>query len=200
MDAQQALVYLANVKSLSYATVDDSGAPQVRIIDTVLHNGKLHFVTARGKEFYDQLTSDKRVGIVGLTKDWKMIRLSARAEKTGRDFVDLIFQMNPGMNDIYPADSRRILEAFCIVSGHGEVFDLSDTPICRESFSFGGAAIEHKGFIINDDCIACGACASGCPQQCIDEGTVYSIRQKNCLHCGRCTEVCPIDAVKCIGK
>ncbi|NMM64938.1 4Fe-4S binding protein [Clostridium sp. P21] len=35
-----------------------------------------------------------------------------------------------------------------------------------------------------------------CPQQCVDKGLPYFIKQANCLHCGLCLENCPVKAIK----
>lgn len=37
--------------------------------------------------------------------------------------------------------------------------------------------------------------SAACPQQAIDEGQPYVIRQENCLHCGLCFRDCPAEAV-----
>ncbi|MDL2236346.1 4Fe-4S binding protein [Christensenellaceae bacterium OttesenSCG-928-K19] len=186
---------LGEIRSLSIATVDEAGSPQVRIIDTLYYKGNLYFVTARGKEFYHQLIANSNIGIVGMTKDWRMIRINATIKPAPREYVDIIFDHFKGINDVYPGDKRRILDAFCVQSGYGELFDLGDTPIYRKSFAFGGACAKEKGFLITKDCISCGTCAQSCPQDCIEEGTPYKIHQHNCLHCGLCREVCPAGAV-----
>ena len=50
-------------------------------------------------------------------------------------------------------------------------------------------------YIINDDCIMCGACASECPVSCISEGDgKYIIDENECIECGNCANVCPVDA------
>lgn len=52
-------------------------------------------------------------------------------------------------------------------------------------------------YIITDKCIACGACASACPMQCIDKSeddTKYEIDKDRCIECGTCASVCPVDA------
>ena len=195
LDAKQCLELLAGIRSLSVATVDAVGGPQVRILDMVLHDGLLYFVTARGKDVYTQLMADDRVGIVGMTKDWKMIRMSAHAVHKERSRVGLVLGKDKSINDVYPGESSRILEAFCVERGTGELFDLGGTPVRREDFAFGGAGVVEKGYSIGGECTECGICAQSCPQQCIVEGTPFLIRQGNCLHCGLCREVCPADAV-----
>ena len=48
---------------------------------------------------------------------------------------------------------------------------------------------------ITDDCIACGACADGCPVNAISEGDgKYVINADECVSCGSCAEACPVDA------
>lgn len=48
---------------------------------------------------------------------------------------------------------------------------------------------------ITDDCIACGACESECPVNCISEQDgKYVINAEECIECGACAGVCPVDA------
>ena len=195
MEAAYCLGLLGEVRSLSFATVDQNGEAQVRIVDVTYMEEGIYFVTARGKDFYRELCASAKVGVVGMTGDWKMIRLNAKVKKLDRAYVDLLFEKMGSIKDVYPGDSRRIMEAFCLESGHGELFDLGEVPVKRESFAFGGEKIRHKGYEIDDTCIACGVCADACPQSCIDSGETYFIRKENCLHCGLCSEVCPADAV-----
>lgn len=49
---------------------------------------------------------------------------------------------------------------------------------------------------ISDDCIACGACESECPVNCISPGSKYEIDAEVCIECGACAAVCPVDAPK----
>ena len=50
-------------------------------------------------------------------------------------------------------------------------------------------------FKISDECIACGACADGCPTSCISEGDgKYVINSDECISCGNCADVCPVGA------
>lgn len=52
-------------------------------------------------------------------------------------------------------------------------------------------------YVISDECIACGACVSECPVECIKEkdGKVV-IEKDDCVECGACAGVCPVDAAK----
>jgi len=103
--------------------------------------------------------------------------------------IDRVFEENPSMNEVYPVDTRYILEAFVIAEGSIEFFDLGQSPICRESLALGKAPVTEKGFFITEACIGCGTCASLCPQQCIEDGTPYVIRRIVC------TAVCAMRAV-----
>jgi ferredoxin len=49
-------------------------------------------------------------------------------------------------------------------------------------------------YVINNDCIECGACLSECPVDAIEEGSPYTINDA-CIDCGNCAEVCPVDAI-----
>ena len=50
-------------------------------------------------------------------------------------------------------------------------------------------------YMITDDCTMCGACASECPESCINEGDPkYIIDASKCSDCANCAEVCPVDA------
>ena len=198
MNAQDCLNRLREVRDVTFSTVSADGKPEARIIDVMLvEEGKLYFCTGRGKDFYAQLIHSGNVAVTGLTRDYKMIRLNGKAKKLPEQkvWIDRIFAENPSMHDVYPGESRYILEPFCIDAGQLECFDLNVSPIERAYFSFGAAEPEKKGFFITDACIGCGTCAANCPQQAVDEGTPFVIRQRNCLHCGLCEENCPVQAI-----
>lgn len=199
MDAQDCLDTLRQIKDVSFATVDGEGHPQIRIIDVMLvEKGRLYFCTSRGKDFHAQLLRDPHVAIVGMTHDFKMVRLAGearRVEVAPRAVIDRIFDENPSMNDVYPGDSRYVLDPFVIETGCVELFDLGVSPIFRQTFSLGGAPVHVQGFKIMDACIGCGTCARTCPQQCIASGSPFVIDQAHCLHCGLCFESCPVKAI-----
>ncbi len=55
--------------------------------------------------------------------------------------------------------------------------------------------------LINDECIACGACEPECPNEAISEGDpIYVINPDRCTECvgfydePQCASVCPVDA------
>ncbi len=50
-------------------------------------------------------------------------------------------------------------------------------------------------FKISSDCIACGACAEGCPVEAISQGDpTYVIDPEKCIGCGACASTCPVGA------
>ncbi|MFR1517461.1 MAG: DUF362 domain-containing protein [Clostridia bacterium] len=52
-------------------------------------------------------------------------------------------------------------------------------------------------YIINDDCISCGACAGACPTEAISEGDgKYVIDAEKCIECGACADACPVGAAQ----
>ncbi|MCL2664459.1 MAG: 4Fe-4S binding protein [Defluviitaleaceae bacterium] len=52
-------------------------------------------------------------------------------------------------------------------------------------------------YVINDECINCGACEAECPTSCISQGEkIYVVNADECVDCGACAGVCPVDAVK----
>lgn len=182
MTAEACIKLLREIKDVAFATVDEEGHPQVRIIDVMIAEGeKLYFCTERGKDFYRQLMSNEYTAIT--ISDQKM-------------WIDRIFEENPMMNDVYPGESRYISEAFCIEDGLLEFFDLGNIPIYRERFTIGKIKKEEKGFWITEACIGCGTCRDVCPQKCISEGKPYKIQREHCLHCGLCEEQCPAGAIQ----
>jgi NAD-dependent dihydropyrimidine dehydrogenase PreA subunit len=51
-------------------------------------------------------------------------------------------------------------------------------------------------YLINDDCVSCGACEGECPVNVISEGDgIYVIDADGCIDCGACVDCCPTNAI-----
>ena len=51
-------------------------------------------------------------------------------------------------------------------------------------------------FVITDECLSCGSCASHCPAEAIDMGDLhYEIYADKCVECGSCAAQCPAEAI-----
>lgn len=194
------------IHSVVFATVDEKGLPDARVIDIMLVDAdSLYFITARGKGFYRQLMEQRFAAVSGMTGgdhslDKKAVSVRGKVRNIGNEKLEEVFAENPYMNEIYPSmESRNALEVFQMYEGQGEYFDLSVKPIYRDTFYLGNKHDFHAkthGFYITESCNQCGKCFSECPQSCIDvaDGKI-SINQAHCLHCGRCCEICPKKAI-----
>ena len=55
--------------------------------------------------------------------------------------------------------------------------------------------VNGMAYVINEECVACGACEPECPEGCISEsGGTYVIDAAKCTDCGACADVCPVEA------
>ena len=51
-------------------------------------------------------------------------------------------------------------------------------------------------YVIDDNCIKCGACVGECPVDAISEGdTIYDINPETCIDCAACEAICPVGAI-----
>ena len=135
MKKQDLLQELRNIRSVAMASVDAQGNPKNRIIDVMLADeNAIYFCTARGKAFYQELMMKPVIAITGMNASWQMIRLQGEVEHLTKQvmWIDKIFMENPQMKQVYPKDSRYILEAFKVAKGVLEWFDLGKEPINRE--------------------------------------------------------------------
>ena len=192
-----------DIHSVVFATINEFGHPETRVIDIMLcDENSIYFITARGKNFYEQFIDNKYVSLTGFKGNSTIssIAVSVRGnvKDIGAELLNEVFEKNPYMNTIYPTiESRAALTVFQIYKGTGEYFNLSKRPIERYTFSFGDAELTWHGYYINDKCIHCFRCLSVCPQSCINinENSAY-IKQENCLHCGNCFDICPASAIE----
>ena len=181
------------IHSVTAATIDTQGRPQTRIIDMMHWDEEgIYFLTAKGKNFYSQLQEQKYLAI-SASKDKKAVSISGFVKNIGKKNLDLLFEKNPYMKEIYPGDMREALEVFCLYEAQGEFFDISNpSRIVRESIVIGDAMEAEGGYLVGADCDGCGLCESVCPQHCISTASIpIAIDHKHCLHCGRCAEICP---------
>ncbi|MDR2753090.1 MAG: 4Fe-4S binding protein [Oscillospiraceae bacterium] len=50
-------------------------------------------------------------------------------------------------------------------------------------------------YVINSECISCGACEAECPVEAIHaDDELYVIDEETCIECGACAAVCPVSA------
>ena len=200
MDLLTCLKKMELVGVLAFATVDETGAPQIRNISAIHYEpDAIYFFTARGQNFCRELQEDGRVQILCYTKYKEMIRMSGKAYAVAdgeqEKWRDVIFEEQPYLANVYPGNTRNIGIIFCIDKAEVEYFNLGVNPIFRETYLLGSAEKQEKGYFITDACIGCGKCQRNCPQRCITAGTPYAIEQNHCLHCGSCYEGCPVKAV-----
>lgn len=203
IDAFWCLRFLRAIRDCAFATVDADGMPGVRIVDVMaVEPGRAFFLAPRGKSFHGDLMRTGTAALVGQTPDLRMCRLRGHVTHPGdpdeqRRLIDMMFELNPSMNALYPDDARYICDAFYIEEGEGEYYDLGQRPLLRVPITLGEIPRSSVGcFVINDNCIGCGRCAEACPADCIEPGEPFRIQQEHCLRCGRCAEACPAQAVK----
>lgn len=211
MTVEEILTQMQQVEEYSFATVDEEGNPQVRVISALhFEPDAIYFYTARGKNFAHELEANGKLQILAFNRPkWLAIRLACTAEVVPeteqRKWIDNQFREQPNLFGVYPDDSNDIGIMFVIHAGEFEVFDLSNYPITREAVSWNGAPLHAKGFLIGEDCIGCGTCYEVCPQHDVFESseredlgvdTPYVIDPEHCLHCGRCFENCPVQAIE----
>lgn len=191
-------VLVEEIHSAAVATLDKDGRPQNRIIDMMLWDKDgVYFLTAKGKEFYSQLMEQKYISLAAV-KDKKSITLKGEVINIGKEKLDIIFESNLYMKEIYPHDTRSALEVFWICKAQGEYFDISNPAhVVRDSIVIGMAERVKRGYYVRENCTGCGVCHSVCPQNCIDVTVKPAvIKQNRCLHCGRCLEYCPHGAIE----
>jgi len=199
MDTRKCLEDLCQIRYVSIATVDDYFHPQIRTIEIMdFDNNQLCFLTARGKDFYNQLLGNGRIALLGLKDQIEMIRIYGTAKPlpslVQQKLIDKIFSKNDHLKIIYPGRSRYVLEVFCIYGSDFERLKMERGQVYREE-SIAGHTVFDKGYCLPDDCIQCGVCAENCPSDCIEPGCPYTIIQSNCLRCGLCIEVCPVSDI-----
>lgn len=190
-------ILVEEIHSTIVATIGADGHPQTRAVDMMYFDEDgIYFLTAKGKAFYEQLMRQQYIALAG-TKDKIAVSLRGKVKNVGKKNLDIMFEKNPYMKEIYPGDTKDALEVFCLYEAQGEFFDIGvPSAIVRESITIGGVKEIRTGYTVRKDCIGCKLCYSVCPQKCIDiSKKPVEIRQNHCLHCGRCAQICPKQAI-----
>lgn len=211
MDTERFLRYLhEDIRECAFATIGSDGRPAIRIIDLMLHDStSVYFLTARGKNFYRELTEQRFVAVTG-QKDYRMVSLRGFARQVDHALIDEMFEHNPDMAVLYPGETRHVLEPFQLYAGQGEYLDLTVRPAIHETFTFGrecesapdgsrAASQPANAYRVTDACTGCGSCFPVCPQDCIvfsADSPKARIEQNHCLRCGACAEACPQSAIE----
>ncbi len=191
-------ILVEDIHSATVATLAHDGRPKTQIIDMMLWDEKgVYFLTARGKELYTQLMEQMYIA-VSATQGKIGISLRGKIKNIGSDRLDEIFAKNTYMQGIYPGDTRRALEVFCLYEAQGEFFDITDpTHIVHDVIVLGDIKPEVNGYFIGDRCTGCGRCLEECPQSCIDTAGIPAvIDQHRCICCGLCYDICPVQAIE----
>ena len=191
-------VLVEEMHSTTVATIGNDGHPQTRVIDMMYYDEEgVYFLTAKGKAFYEQLMEQKYIA-VSATKDKKAVSLRGTVKNIGKRNLDIMFENNPYMKEIYPGDTREVLDVFCLYEAQGEYFDISvPSNIIRKSIVIGDVQEVQTGYYVGKGCIGCKLCYSVCPQKCIDiTKKPVMIEQNHCLHCGRCAQICPMQTIE----
>ena len=198
MNAETCLQKLKLCGVLSFATVDGTGAPQIRCVSAIHYEAdSLYFFTARGKAFCDELLSDGRVQVLAYTRFKEMIRLSGRAvpAQAQEEKINTIFSEQPYLANVYPGETRSIGIIFELKNFTIEYFNLGVNPIFREVYAVGQAEAPKKGYRITDACIGCGQCAKLCPKGNITIVNGKAKFGKDCIQCLSCLQYCPKQAI-----
>lgn len=186
-------ILVEDIHSVTIGTITQDGYPQTRIIDLMLYDEEgIYFLTARGKNFYQELMSQKYISLTGL-KGKVSFSLHGKIKNIGNEKLDEIFLKNAYMQSIYPEDTRKALDVFCLYEASGEYFDISDPAHIQRAPITINHAIDDSGYRITKRCIHCKKCETVCPQHCIKDEVIDNTK---CLHCGACKEVCPIHAIE----
>lgn len=103
------------------ATTGKDGHPQTRVIDMMLWDSRgVYFLTARGKEFYDQLMDQEFVAL-SAAKDKKAISLRGKIKNIGKEKLDEIFEKNPYRRKFIQAIHRLPWRCFAFTRGRESI-------------------------------------------------------------------------------
>lgn len=95
--------------------------------------------------------------------------------------------------------SRPQSKFFCLDEGNYFVIGQRETADGRLILTLASKLrreVSSMAYVIGDNCISCGSCASTCPVGAIAEGSDhYQIDPEKCVECGACANECPVQAI-----
>ncbi len=218
MDIKKIYDLFAEVGCLTFATVNEDGYPETRILDLLTYDDDgIYFFTMKTKPFYKQLKENEKLSICGLAANPKTQWTNEgspynppgyfiRATGDVREFtIEEAKAKNESKFKYLLEDNVRYpqVTAFCLYNFHGEIYDFDfekehrEHKLERERFSFGKLqAIPAGLFIEKEKCISCGKCIKNCSFDAIYKDTTsYKINGTRCDECGNCFSVCPANAI-----
>lgn len=132
--AHKAFALLKQIRTVALATINGD-RPAVRFMHiSAIQDGKLYFLTPRGKPVYHQIKNTPTIAISGMTPDHIVVRVEGSVTfMKDRTFLERLIANKEGMY----AGKTDILEMFVMEGGTGEIFDLSSDLPGRMPFSFG---------------------------------------------------------------
>lgn len=93
-----------SVKIASAATVDEDGHPRTRIINVLwADDSGMYLVASKGKPFYKQMVETGEVAISAMCPECQSLKLLGKCRIVGKEWVDKIFDENPGIREVYQA-------------------------------------------------------------------------------------------------
>ena len=164
--------------------MDAQGRPQSRIINVMLALDEgMVIVTSRGKPFWKQLTESGLVALSAMCPECQSLKFtgSVRRMEDSRAWVDEVFLHNPGMNEVYPGQSRYALDAFLIYEGGANGLTCCTIRFPCKRFAYGGTEMELVGFSILETCTGCGACFESARSSALCPA--HPIRSPRCTAC-----------------
>ncbi len=122
---EQYLKELKEIKSFSFATVDENNKPKNRIFDIMDIDAQkegLYFLTSKHKKVYNQIMNNKYVALSVLTPNYIDYRIEGEVVFEGdRDYL---LQSNPEVLKMYK-DNTEVLVPFFVKITRATKFDIS---------------------------------------------------------------------------
>ena len=117
-----------DIHSTIAATLGEDGHPQTRAIDIMLiEDGKPIFLTARGKAFYDQLTTQKFIALSGV-KAGISVSLRGQVRPADPGLLDLAFERNPYICLLYTSFMNCLKLPIWAISSGSKAMSARPTP------------------------------------------------------------------------